>query len=178
MKKILVATLVGVCLTTGGFAQDAPKVLRLEEDLKAGELLVVGEAETIHFPGLDIGWPARIDTGATTTSIHAVNIEEFERDGKPWARFQLRNDETDETIDLERAVERIAEIRKRGADGTHSRPVILMDVALGDIERRIEVNLTDRSGFDFPVLIGRNFLSGTAIVDVSRAYVHGESGGD
>ena len=43
-----------------------------------------------------------------------------------------------------------------------------MWVTVGDSRSRIDVNLADRSGFEYPMLIGRNFLTDTMIVDVSR----------
>jgi len=45
-----------------------------------------------------------------------------------------------------------------------------MALVLGSISQHILVTLNDRERFDFPVLIGRNFLRGTAVVDVDRAY--------
>ncbi len=86
-------------------------------------------------------------------------------------RFALRNDDAEVSIEAERPVERYAEIQKRGEEGFTERPVIIMDVQIGEMTRRIEVNLIDRTGFEFPVLIGRNFLSGTTLVDVNRVYV-------
>jgi hypothetical protein len=71
-------------------------------------------------------------------------------------------------------VERVAEIRRRGEGENHRRHVVLMDLAIGEVASRIEVNLADRTGFEFPVLIGRNFLEDRALVDVSRAYVQGD----
>lgn len=173
MKIALAAGALGG-VATATLAQDAPTVLRLEEKLTYGELLVLGEAEAIGLPEFDVIWPGRIDTGATSTSIFATDVEEFDRDGKLWVRFTLRNEESGDAIEVERAVERVAEIRRRGEGENHRRHVVLMDLAIGEVASRIEVNLADRTGFEFPVLIGRNFLEDRALVDVSRAYVQGD----
>jgi len=50
------------------------------------------------------------------------------------------------------------------------RYAIKMRVVLGDISQYILVTLNNRERFDFPVLIGRNFLRGSAVVDVDREY--------
>ncbi len=42
---------------------------------------------------------------------------------------------------------------------------------MGSINEVTEVSLADREKFEFPVLIGRNFLEGEAVVDVSRKFV-------
>ncbi|MCY1434721.1 putative ATP-dependent zinc protease [compost metagenome] len=52
-----------------------------------------------------------------------------------------------------------------------------MPVCLGDSVQQIEVNLTDRSSFDFPLLIGSTALGEfDALVDPSRSYAHGRPG--
>ena len=45
-----------------------------------------------------------------------------------------------------------------------------MRVALGSVEEVIEVTLTDRAKYTFPLLVGRNLLKGRFLVDVSREY--------
>ena len=50
------------------------------------------------------------------------------------------------------------------------RPVVKLRVALGPIEQQREFTLADRSQYDYPVLIGRNFLRDVAVVDVARQY--------
>jgi hypothetical protein len=132
--------------------------------------LVIGEAEWVHLPKQKIRLKGRIDTGATTTSIDARDIRIQERDGKKWVLFDLVNRENDERIHMDKPVIRIAEIKRHGAEH-QERPVVKLHMRIGDVEEYLEVSLTDRSKYEFPVLIGRNFLRGTAVVDVSRAYV-------
>lgn len=175
LRAFAAAVLVCAVTGTGLQAEEAPKVMELNESLAHGELQVLGEAEWVRLPEYDLSWEARIDSGATTTSIHAADIQEFERDGEDWVRFSLPRSGSEDPVEVERKVERVAQIVKRGGDGHHRRPVVLMDLGIGEVERRIEVNLTDRTGFDYPVLIGRNYLSGTALIDVSRKHIQGSS---
>ena len=149
---------------------EAPKVERVGDDTLPADKITIGNAEMVAVPLIDAVFKARIDTGATTTSIFAIDLEEFERDGEPWVRFVVRNDETDESYALEAAVTRVAEIKKRGEEGFTRRPAVSMDLVLGDVTRRIDVNLADRTGFEFPLLIGRDFLGGVALVDVTLSY--------
>jgi hypothetical protein len=61
-------------------------------------------------------------------------------------------------------------IRRRGG-GTIVRPVVMMDLCLAGLRVQGEVNLADRSGFNYPLLIGRNMLREAAIsVDSSQVF--------
>jgi hypothetical protein len=42
------------------------------------------------------------------------------------------------------------------------------------LRARIDVGLSDRDRSDYPMLLGRNFLVDTAIVDVSRDHLAGD----
>ncbi|MEM9573525.1 MAG: RimK/LysX family protein [Pseudomonadota bacterium] len=64
-------------------------------------------------------------------------------------------------------VERWVSIRRRGG-GSIVRPVVMMDLCVGGIRVSGEVNLADRSGFNYPILIGRNMLSDARISVDSR----------
>jgi hypothetical protein len=112
--------------------------------------LLVGEAEWIWVDAANDAFQARVDTGATTSSISAQEITIFERNGKNWVRFFLSHQEMD---DLDR------------------RPVVRLTVRIGDMTEKAEFTLKDRSDMTFPVLLGREFLKDIAVVDVAREYI-------
>jgi hypothetical protein len=148
----------------------APKPVLTTKIKSGGEKLTIfGEAEYITIKPDNIRLKARIDTGATTSSIHATQVKRYERDGKKWVKFNLvRNN--GQKIAMNKRVIRTIEVKRHGAD-QQSRPVVNLDIAMGKIKKTTQFSLTDRSQFKFPVLIGRSLLKGTAIVDVNRSYV-------
>lgn len=137
--------------------------------VKIGNKQVFGEAEMGRIPALSLMLPARIDTGARTTSLHATQIEQFERDGKDWVRFQ--NDRAGNGVEVwELPLKRTVRIKRKGA-GVVERPVVELKVQIGEVIQRLDVNLADRGNFEFPLLIGRDFLQDLVIVDVSKSYI-------
>ena len=134
------------------------------------ESLVVGQLEYVHLIPPDIQFKARIDTGAQTSSLNAIDLTEFERDGKPYVKFGVLDPETGKTIELVRQVRKHTRIKEHEND-SQLRPVVKMRVILGSIDQRINFTLVDRSNFKHQVLIGRNFLRDFAVVDVSKRYI-------
>jgi len=125
-----------------------------------------GRYELIKLPALGQTLKAKMDTGAMTASLSAKDIEPFKRDGEDWVRFRLAVEGAEDTL-YEHPLVRIAEIKKRAEEAGDSasqevaysqRPVIEMPICLGDEERTIEVNLTDRSTFSYPLLIGASAM--------------------
>ncbi|MFA5495439.1 MAG: ATP-dependent zinc protease [Porticoccaceae bacterium] len=132
--------------------------------------MIVGAVESVRLSPPDMTYKARIDTGATGSSIHASDIVRFERDGESWVRFNLEAAEG-ESVALERKVVRSIRVRQAELEIAERRMVVLMTVTLGSLSQQLEMSLTDRSAMGFPVLIGRNFLRNNAIVDVSQEMI-------
>lgn len=128
--------------------------------------LVLGEYERVTVGSPGVKYLARIDTGAATTSIHALEVTRFERDGQRWVRFKIDDPKANDSTTLERRLVRRVRIKKAEAENDH-RLTVMMTLRLGRITRQVEVSLSDRADMEFPVLIGRNFLLDTAVVDVS-----------
>ena len=130
-------------------------------------LPIVGAIEWGRIEPAGLLLESRIDTGAVTTSVHADNIQLVEKEGKRYVRFVLTDPNSDEKVEQELRLRRRVLIKQSGLPDTR-RYVVRMWVTLGATTSRIDVNLSDRTGFEYPLLIGRNFLTDSMIVDVSR----------
>ncbi|WP_194088955.1 ATP-dependent zinc protease family protein [Vibrio hibernica] len=132
--------------------------------------LILGQTEWIHIDGLDINVRARIDTGATTSSVSAVDILAFERDGKKWVKFKLSHDgKTSKELTL--PVVSTKFIRQSNSEKTVERYTVKGWVTVGSLKLNTEFTLADRTHMDFGVLLGRSFFQDEAVVDISRQYV-------
>lgn len=132
--------------------------------------VIVGGIENISFTTEEVTYEARIDTGATSSSIDAREITRFERDGDQWVRFQLFLDE-EYFSEIERPVVRWVRIFQSGTEEGERRPVVEMAYQFGDIQDTAEFTLTDRSHLEFPALVGRNIMTDRMIVDVSDSHL-------
>ena len=144
---------------------------------------IYGLNEYVHIEELDLLVAAKLDTGAKTASLSARDIKRFKRDGETWVSFVLAIDDTHEQT-FERPLARISKIKRRAGDydpdeeKTYTaRPVIDLELCMGQTLRTIEVNLTDRSAFQYPLLIGSEALKRfEAMVDPSLKYAAGKPG--
>ena len=134
---------------------------------------VLGQTEWLYINKAKKSFRARVDTGAATSSINAVNIQHFERDGKNWVRFNIAHDKDAEANIIEARIDRYVKILQSSEPGERDRrPVIKLNVRMGGITQQSEFTLTDRQHMDYAVLIGRSFIQDVMIVDVSQDYIH------
>ena len=136
--------------------------------VRAEGLPVFGYLEKVRVGPTDLLMRAKLDTGADTSSLGYSRIEFFDKSGIKWVRIQVTNVDG-QSVEIERRILRISSIKRHNAPNIE-RPVVRVRLCLGGISSLTEVTLADRSGFSVPILIGRSFLAGTAIVDSSREY--------
>jgi hypothetical protein len=115
----------------------------------------------------------KVDSGALTSSMHAVDIENFKRKGKSWVRYDVpvRDADTGKQVNLqfERPVYR--RILVRGAGGEDRRPVVKMSMCIGNQIYEEQFSLRDRGDMRYPVLIGRRTIEHIGLIDVSRTFM-------
>ena len=111
---------------------------------------------------------AKLDTGARNSSLTTTHIDEFEQDGVKWIRFDVTNWRGD-TERFEARVIRMAKIKQHGRQPA-MRPVIRLGICLGNVYKEVEVNLEDRSKFNYQMLIGRRYLQNSFLVDSSVTF--------
>lgn len=136
---------------------------------------VAGWREWVSLPGIGVDWvKAKLDTGARSSAIHAFDLEELERDGRPWVRFWVhpwqRSDE-----DAVRAELPVHDVRSVRSSSGHAedRYVVLTDVRLLDRVITTEMTLSRRDEMGFRMLLGREALRQGYLVDPGRSYLGG-----
>lgn len=142
--------------------------------MSAQKNIVLGEVEKVHLDAVNQSFDARIDTGAVTSSLNAIDIEKFERNGEQWVRFHLNDNKSDgeQSQWIEAAIVRYVKIRQSTTNEVERRAVVELWIKLGKIHEKAQFTLADRSQMSHPVLIGREFIRDIAVVDVSKKYIH------
>ncbi len=133
---------------------------------------ILGAVATIQELDSGLEFIARVDTGAKTCSLHAAEKHVLEGSqymednlGKT-VRFRVVNRQG-ETQWLERTIVEVREIRT--SEGEEVRYLVPMTLECNGVKREVHVSLNDRSRMDYTMLLGRNYLSGEFIVDVTGA---------
>ncbi|MGB3738806.1 MAG: RimK/LysX family protein [Pontixanthobacter sp.] len=146
-----------------------------DQHRKSSNRPIVGWREVVALPELGIaGIPAKIDTGARTSSLHAVNIDLFDRDGEEVARFDLDFGTTGLGAKPFRHCEavRVAHRTITSSNGSaEERLIVKTMLAMGGVEIRVEFSLADRSDMVFPMLIGRTALRKRFLVNPGRSFL-------
>jgi hypothetical protein len=130
---------------------------------------IFGYVERVVITDKGFSLKARLDTGAETSSLDAHNIRRFRRGDSRYVRFDVRDPDTDELVTLERPLVRIVRIRQHEGPSMQ-RPVVMMKICLGQLLQEVEVSLTPRTEFLYPMLIGRSAMRGAIIVDPEQTF--------
>ncbi|WP_126455138.1 ATP-dependent zinc protease [Sulfuriflexus mobilis] len=129
---------------------------------------VIGWIEHVRLQSSNMLMKAKIDTGADNSSLHATNITMYEKDNTRMVRFSIENKEG-ETADFDMPLIRIANIKRKGAEPL-KRPVVSMDLCIGNTLQTAHVNLANRENFQYRMLIGRSFLKEHFLVNSNKQY--------
>ncbi len=137
------------------------------------EKIVYGYVERATLPQHDLVLSAKLDTGAKSASLSAIRIKEIEKEGRLYLNFIVPSEDGD----VEFTSEYIGKVKIKSRAGEQlaqksiKRPVVLIKIRLGTIERTIPVNLTNRKRFTYPLLLGRDAIKAfDGIVDPSLLF--------
>jgi hypothetical protein len=126
--------------------------------------VIYGLHEQVYIAELGVVLPAKIDTGADSSSLSAINVRHFTRKGERWVRFDLAVEGMD-LRDIERPLSHNVRIRRRASDFNEAedkdysrRPVLQLTLCIGNRAATVNVNLADRRRFRQPLLLGASTL--------------------
>lgn len=138
--------------------------------------IILGSEEWCSFP--ELGIPvikARVDSGAKTSALHAINIAPFKKEGQNWVRFDINpiqnNVKTIINCEAPLVDKRVV---KSSSGFREERYVIQTNLEIGNTNWIIEMTLTNRDSMGFRMLLGREAMSGRVLVDPEQQYLLGQ----
>lgn len=137
------------------------------------ETLIIGALECCDLPDLELSSiQMRVDTGATTSSLHVDNIDEFEKDGKAWVSFDIHPDvhNVDNIVHKTVLLKGKKVVKSSSAD-TEKRVVIKTAICLGGRSWPIKLTLTDRSTMKNLMLLGREAMQDNVLVNPNKEFL-------
>jgi hypothetical protein len=132
---------------------------------------VVGATEFVHVEEAGLDFLARVDTGARTSSLHAVDVEiedpapRVEDNVGHAIRFRVVNERGESAL-ISSVIVDVVGVRQ--ALGTELRYAVPLHLTWRGIRRELRVNLRDRSAIDHKLLVGRDWIGRGFLVDVER----------
>lgn len=121
---------------------------------------IIGAQEEVLIEPYGIRIPARIDTGAATTSLDARDMKITDNT----VSFNMAEKYSGVRVSLPIVTWKLI----RTSRSRNRRPVVELDLCIASKRMRVLVNLNDRSRMDYPMIVGRNVLAGNFVVDVSK----------
>jgi hypothetical protein len=129
---------------------------------------IIGATEVIEIVDANLSFKARVDTGAKTCSIHAeaINVESSagNPEGKPISFRVVNKNGQSRQINTRVA----SAVIVKTAEGKEQRYTVPLTVKWHDSEKTIIFTLNDRLTMEYPILLGRNWLRGSFLVDVEK----------
>ncbi len=135
--------------------------------------IIAGWVENVQLEDQEFDVKAKLDTGARTSSINARDIKSFKNNGERWVKFTLilvdsKNNKHE--IEMEKPRSRQTNIKNHDGE-SDKRHVVELEVCFNGRKITTEFTLADRREYIYDVLLGRQFLKNTAIVDPKRIFL-------
>lgn len=132
---------------------------------------IIGQECWTRVEELGLDFLARVDTGSTTTSLHATDIlvpggskDPIENIGREISFKAVSN-----TGAAKRMTAEVARIQTVvNAQGREKRYMVWLTLTARGISKKILINLRDRSHMHYKMLVGRDWLADDFLVDVNR----------
>ena len=127
--------------------------------------IVTGWVEKVAIPEYNLTLKAKVDSGADSSSLHAVSIHRFTKNNQAWVQFR-----TQDGIAIQKPVLRIVHIKTK-TKGTQAREVVELPICLAGQLTTVPVNLVDRGHFSYPMLIGRSAMEGKFLINPHQKFL-------
>ena len=143
------------------------------------DLPVLGWKEHVSLPEWGLNLRGKLDTGARSSALHVSDLQELAAGQDPTTGEPITHVRFDVVLGtrsrprhhpVEAAVVRHKMVRDTGARA-ENRPVVRARIVCGPLDVVADITLTDRSGMNFRMLLGRLTLERHCLVDPAHGYL-------
>ena len=134
------------------------------------KIQIIGNTDCIDFMDAEIeNLPCKIDTGAAISAIHADRIQIIEKNCVDFLEFKLLDKKHPKFNNIEILTSDFTEKRIKNSFGeAENRFQVKLKIRVFDKVYNSSFTLTNRKQMAYPVLLGKKFLKGKFLVDVSQ----------
>lgn len=142
-------------------------------------LPVLGWKEHVSLPEWDLRLRGKLDTGARSSALHVSDLQELKVGTDPVTGAPITHVRFDVVLGsrskpkhhpVEATVIRHKVVRDTGARA-ENRPIVRTRIVCGPVDVIADITLTDRSGMNFRMLLGRLTLERRCLVDPAHGYL-------
>lgn len=153
--------------------------LATECSMAINQKIIYGYVEKVTLVAKNLTLSAKLDTGAKSASLNAIDIQEVEQLGKTYLKFKVPN-KHGQTVEFLCEYLGKVKIKVRTGENTNlphfgtaiKRPIVLIEMQIGEQKRTIPVNLTNRKRFNYPLLLGRDaIIAFDGLVDPQQVFM-------
>ncbi len=149
---------------------DAPSEVAAQPELELGsDKVMLGRVEWLWLTEAERYFAAQINSWLDLSIIYADDAMVFERDGERWLSFTVERNDWPSTI----AAKVIRSDRLQHIGGNSLRGnVVSLPVQMAGFSDELEFVVIDKNQKYPQIILGQNFLTDVAVVDVSEKYLH------
>tara|TARA_R110000868_G_scaffold215663_3_gene465789 strand:+ start:2368 stop:2940 length:573 start_codon:yes stop_codon:yes gene_type:complete len=158
------------------------KETKVNQALNCQNKEIFGRIEKGFIKSVDAKFTIKMDTGAKIASLDVKKLVYFTKNNEKWVRFTITSRakrkklhkiliKTD--VNFERPILDIITIKKHFKNQkVDQRPVVNLDIQVGNVTKTIAVNLVSRKNFLYPMLFGRTAINEfKAVIDPQKKFV-------
>ncbi len=169
----IAAVLVLPCILAAPAATAAEEAAP-EATVRADGLREAGWLQSIRLEPYGVRVTAKLDTGAKSSTIHAVDVERFERNGVKRVKFSLYKDHAGQdgpkiTYDLPIAGD--VRIKRGVGEPSAERVTVKLRFCVDGEVMDARFSLDNRVHFNYPVLLGRELLKEHFVVNPGKTFL-------
>ncbi|MGQ1785051.1 MULTISPECIES: ATP-dependent zinc protease family protein [unclassified Saccharicrinis] len=132
-------------------------------------MITIGRKDKVDLPGLELNnIEAKIDTGAYGCTLHCHSIGLVMRNGKEILAFKVLDPShslyEDKVFYFEEFSDKL--VKNSGGETEHRYTIKTEMIVFGE-NKAFDFSLTNRNKMKYPILLGREFLTGRFVVDVA-----------